>query len=182
MHQKSSMKQKNGSHESRKKPAVEAGSMTHRSVLVSLALAVFALVGCGDNSKDEVLSGCSNDSTCAVFALVNEERAEAGVEPLAYSGELQLAAQLHAEDMEANGYFSHDSLDGRNFVTRANDAGYAGQPSAENIAAGQQTPEQVMNSWMNSNGHRRNILSAGSNEIGIGRAGNMWVQKFGNRR
>lgn len=91
------------------------------------------------------------------------------------------AARLHAVDMVMQNYFSHSSKDGRNFSTRAKQANYSAFPSGENIAAGQRSPAQVMTSWMNSSGHRRNILSTGSNEIGVGLHNFYWVQVFGKR-
>ena len=59
------------------------------------------------------------------------------------------------------------------------DAGYDGCPRGENIALGQRSAEQVMGDWMDSDGHRRNILSSNSNEIGMGFLDNRWVQNFG---
>jgi uncharacterized protein YkwD len=116
---------------------------------------------------------------CAVFQLVNQERVSRGLAPYAWNTELAVASQRHAEDMVDQDYFSHTSLDGRNFGDRADDAGYDGSPRGENIAAGQQSAESVMDAWMNSTGHRDNILSTGSNEIGIGLQDFVWVQNFG---
>lgn len=116
---------------------------------------------------------------CDVFELVNAERLAAGLPPYAYNTDLALAAQDHARDMVQQDYFSHSSLDGRSFSDRVNETDYTGFPSGENIAAGQRDPESVMSSWMNSPGHRNNILSEGSNEIGIGFVDNHWVQVFG---
>ncbi len=123
----------------------------------------------------------ATDEPCRVFLLVNQERATAGVPPYTYNRELALAAQLHAIDMAENDYFSHTSLDGRKFSERILAAGYTGSPRGENIAWGQRTPEAVMSSWMNSSGHRANILATGSNEIGVGFYQNRWVQCFGRR-
>ena len=124
---------------------------------------------CEENQESE---------TCQVFRLVNIERADADLPAQAWNRELAVAAQLHAEDMVDNDYFDHTSLDGRSFSDRTDDAGYGGFARGENIAAGQQTPEQVMESWMGSTGHRQNILSD-ADEIGVGFASNHWVQVFG---
>lgn len=145
-----------------------------------VALCVLVLVpsGCGD---DPDIPDCETDEaseTCQVFRLVNIERADEGLPAYAWSTELALSAQLHAEDMDAQGYFDHASLDGRSFSDRAQESGYAGFPRGENIAMGQQTPEQVMDSWMSSPGHRSNILSD-ADEIGVGFANFYWVQVFG---
>ena len=146
--------------------------------LVGLVV-VFAMVSCGDSGPGG--SACTDETleVCQVYRLVNEERNAVGLDPYDWNGDLGLAAQLHAEDMNDQGYFSHDSLDGRDFVERIDDAGYDGSARGENIARGQRSPEQVMESWMDSDGHRRNILAEGSNEIGVGFIDNHWVQVFG---
>ncbi len=119
-----------------------------------------------------------------VLALVNDERAKAGCGSLTTSSALQRAAQGHSADMAANDYFSHDSQDGRTFSDRIRAAGYTGGAIAENIAAGQQTASAVMQSWMNSSGHRANILNCSYRHLGVGYAkgGSMspyWTQDFG---
>ena len=116
---------------------------------------------------------------CQVFILVNQERADRGLELYGWDSELATAAELHALDMVDNDYFSHVSQDGRSFSDRTAEVGYTGGPRGENIAAGQRSAEQVMTSWMNSDGHRANILAENSNEIGIGHDSAHWVQVFG---
>jgi uncharacterized protein YkwD len=125
-----------------------------------------------------------------VVVLVNQERAKAGLPPLKRIIELDEAARYHAADMAQDIYFEHDSYDRVNdnleFVCstweRINT--YYPSPRAENIAAGYATPDAVMNGWMNSSGHRKNILSTSSWEIGVGyfqggSYGSYWVQDFG---
>lgn len=115
-----------------------------------------------------------------VVSLVNSFRTDAGCGPVTVDDRLTAAAQGHAEDMSERGYFSHDSLDGRTFDQRIRDAGYP-SPGAENIARGARTAEQVMQMWMDSDGHRRNILNCDLSAIGVGldRDGFYWVQNFG---
>lgn len=81
---------------------------------------------------------------------------------------LQNAARLHSQDMAANGYFSHTSLDGRTFSQRIRAAGFMGSPLAENIAGGHPTPEIVVSGWMSSPGHCANIMSGSYQFVGIG--------------
>lgn len=163
-------------------------------MVVAMMLAVVPATGCGDEEAEPLAPGTvtplvpaaacdagAGDDRCAVFELVNQERAAAGVAPLDWNPALATAAQLHAEDMVAQDYFDHDSPDGRSFSDRAREAGYDASPRGENIAAGQPDASSVMNSWMNSNGHRNNILSEGSNEIGVGLHERHWVQVFGQR-
>ncbi len=149
-----------------------------------MLLGLAALVSSCGGTFDVEVPACETDegsASCEVFQIVNEERVSRGRLPYEWSHELAVAGQLHAEDMVDRGYFSHQSLDGRSFVDRARDADYDGFPTGENIAAGQTSATQVMQSWMNSSGHRSNILSEGSTEIGIGFYENYWVQVFGSR-
>lgn len=104
----------------------------------------------------------------AVLDLVNAEREQAGCGALEANPYLRTAAFLHSQDMAVNEYFDHTGLDGSRFWDRANRAGYQGAPAGENIAAGYRSAESVMNGWMNSSGHRANILNCRHTEIGIG--------------
>jgi uncharacterized protein YkwD len=130
-----------------------------------------------------VLEGWQQD----MLRLVNNERREAGLPPMTANAVLAVAAHNHAEDMEQRNFFSHTNPDGKNSFARIRDAGYFGSPcgctwqvwTGENIANGQQTVSQVMEDWMQSPGHRENILNPAFTEIGFGRAGTYWVQDFG---
>ena len=82
--------------------------------------------------------------------LVNVERAAEGLPPLSVDASLASAARAHSEDMGLQDYFSHTGLDGRSPADRIADAGYAWNYMGENIAAGQPTPEDVIDSWMAS--------------------------------
>jgi uncharacterized protein YkwD len=116
-----------------------------------------------------------------VLALVNEERAAEGLAPLQRNAELDAAAAGHAADMRANGFFSHTGSDGSNVGQRASQAGYDWSRVGENIAWGYPTAAAVMDGWMNSEGHRANILNAGYTEIGLavdGEGSPLWVQVF----
>ncbi|MEM7278663.1 MAG: major capsid protein [Pseudomonadota bacterium] len=122
----------------------------------------------------------------AVLDLVNQRRAEAGCGPVKPERSLHEAAYLHSKDMADNRYFSHTGLDGSRFWQRAERAGYEGFAAGENIAAGQRTPESVMTAWMNSTGHRNNILNCRHTHLGMGhyygsgsRYGHYWTQVFG---
>ncbi len=121
--------------------------------------------------------------------LVNRERRLVGLYDLAWDDRLGLAARGHAEDMAFQNYFSHVSLDGRTPGDRITAAGYSWNACGENIAAGQMTPEEVMASWMNSAGHRANILTNTFCDIGVGYAyapsssyRTYWVQNFGRKQ
>jgi uncharacterized protein YkwD len=107
----------------------------------------------------------------AALCLVNAERARYGLAPLVDNAQLATAAQLHASDMTANRYFSHVSADGRTFDQRIRASGYFGTYLAENIAWGGGslgTPRRVVSGWLNSAGHRANILNGLLRDSGIG--------------
>lgn len=121
-----------------------------------------------------------------VLQLTNANRAEAGCSALILDPTLNTVADGHSEDMAVRNYFSHDSPDGDGPGDRISDAGYQGRGWGENIAAGHRTAEAVVEGWMNSEGHRRNILNCDFNELGVGYAqggsyGTYWTQVFGIR-
>ena len=100
------------------------------------------------------------DFESEVIDLVNVERSAQGLHPLSYDHQLAAAARNHSEDMGLQDYFSHTSLDGRTVPERITAAGYAYNTYGENIAGGQPTPEDVIDAWMSSPGHRANILNS----------------------
>jgi uncharacterized protein YkwD len=116
----------------------------------------------------------------AVLALVNDARAAKGCKALVIDDRITTAAQAHSTDMATSNYFSHTSEDGRSFAQRMRDAGYP-NPGGENIAKGYRTPEQVMQGWMNSTGHRENIENCSFTTMGVGldTRGFLWTQNFG---
>ncbi|MEV5256548.1 CAP domain-containing protein [Streptomyces anulatus] len=117
-----------------------------------------------------------------VLSLVNQERAKVGCSPLSTSAPLTSLAQNFSEDMAARGFFDHTDPDGDTPWDRAAQAGVQGL-GAENIARGQADAQAVMEGWMNSEGHRANILNCDYKTIGIGvhegSGGPWWVQNFG---
>jgi uncharacterized protein YkwD len=124
----------------------------------------------------------------AVLEQVNAARRKAGAQPLRASAQLDQAAQKHAEDMLARGFFAHESPEGKTVRERAREAGYDWRAIGENIAEGQFTVDEVMDSWMKSPDHRRNILDRGFTELGVGLALGkgkngerrvLWAQSFG---
>lgn len=118
----------------------------------------------------------------AVLTLVNAERGNAGCGPLRDEPRLATAGRKHSADMKERGYFSHNTPEGITPWDRARAEGYD-QPAAENIARGQPTPEAVVTAWMNSDGHRRNILDCRYQGMGTGMVtgsgGPWWTQMFG---
>ncbi|MEV6678035.1 CAP domain-containing protein [Streptomyces erythrochromogenes] len=119
-----------------------------------------------------------------VLELVNQERAAAGCEAVTLNAKLTKAAQAHSADMAANSNMSHTGSDGSDPGARITRAGYAWSTYGENVAYGYSTPEKVMQGWMDSPGHRENILNCAFKEIGIGLAqpNSYWTQAFGTAR
>ena len=103
-----------------------------------------------------------------VLELVNEERAKQGLSPLTWHEGLANVARAHSQDMNDRRFFSHDNPDGQSPFDRIKAAGIAYTRAAENVAAGQKTPEEVMQGWMNSAGHRANILNPNLTALGVG--------------
>lgn len=116
----------------------------------------------------------------AVVAATNAERREAGCPALDTDRRLTRAAQGHAADMAEDDFFSHTGEDGEEFDDRIRDTGHPA-PGAENIAQGQSSAAEVVAAWMDSSGHRRNILNCSFTDIGVGydERGDYWVQDFG---
>ncbi|KST65346.1 hypothetical protein BC008_21940 [Mastigocoleus testarum BC008] len=113
-------------------------------------------------------TGSNDEFIQEVLRLTNQERTKFALEPLVLGTELSQISQNHSLDMAINDFFSHKSPDGSSAVERAEAQGYLYPYIGENIAAGYSTPEAVVAAWMNSPGHRRNILNPYYEEIGIG--------------
>ena len=116
-----------------------------------------------------------------VVRLVNEEMAKAGLPALTVDRGAASAAQVRAKEIERS--FSHTRPDGSSFNSALTEAGVNFRGAGENIAYGQNSPEKVMEGWMNSSGHRANILNSSYTSIGVGHyqnasGVNYWTQLF----
>ncbi|MFE2227736.1 CAP domain-containing protein [Streptomyces kronopolitis] len=129
-------------------------------------------------------SASASGDTAQVVKLVNDERGKAGCAPLKVNAELTKAAQDHSKDMAGHKNMSHTGSDGSSPGDRITRAGYSWGAYGENVAYGYSSPESVMKGWMNSPGHKRNILDCSFKEIGVGHAqpGDYWTQDFGTAR
>ena len=125
-----------------------------------------------------------------MLAEVNEQRKAAGAPPLALDSHLNEVAQKHAEDMLSRSYYDHQSPEGLLPRDRVLGSGYPAALVAENIARGPTSVDEVMSAWLQSRGHRANLLNRGLTEIGVGCAVGrnatgytvLWVQDFGHPR
>ncbi|WP_096269769.1 CAP domain-containing protein [Paucisalibacillus globulus] len=113
-----------------------------------------------------------------VAQLVNKERAKQGLSPLLHRADIKSVAEKKAMDMINSNYFSHTSPNYGSPFDMMKTFGIKYRTAGENIAKGQKTPQEVMNAWMNSSGHRANILNAKFDSIGVGYYNGAWVQMF----
>jgi uncharacterized YkwD family protein/spore coat assembly protein SafA len=118
-----------------------------------------------------------------VIRLVNIQRTKAGLQALTQNWQLSRVARYKSQDMIDRGYFAHNSPTYGSPFKMMESFGLRYSAAGENIAMGQQSPAQVMNAWMNSPGHRNNIMSPSFTQIGVGlakdRKGRMyWTQMF----
>jgi uncharacterized YkwD family protein/spore coat assembly protein SafA len=115
-----------------------------------------------------------------VVRLVNEIRVKNGLRELTYDWQLSRVARIKSQDMRDNRYFSHTSPTYGSPFQMMKSFGITYRSAGENIARGQQTPQAVVNAWMNSSGHRANILNSSFTHIGVGYVadGKYWTQMF----
>ena len=142
----------------------------------------------GNTGSDNGSNNGSTDSTVTsqtafenrVLELVNEERAKNGLSALQMDESVREVARVKSSDMSKNNYFSHTSPTYGTPFEMLKSYGISYKSAGENIAQGYTSPEAVVNGWMNSSGHRANILNANYTHIGIGYEadGNYWTQMF----
>jgi uncharacterized protein YkwD len=153
----------------------------------SLFFLIF-LAGCG-SSKAGALALSSHSQAAvetqpseaqAAIQVANEIRKQNGLPELVFDPKLTAVAQAHAEDMLNRKYFDHNTPEGLTPFDRIQAGGVDFQAAAENIAMGENDPHAVFDLWLNSPGHRRNLLNKDYGHQGIGYAGGYWVHDFAN--
>ena len=129
--------------------------------------------------QDQASAGISQYAQ-QVIELTNKERARAGLPALKADAQLSSVAQKKSQDMQQNHYFSHTSPTYGSPFDMMRDFGVTYKTAGENIAKGQRTPQEVVTAWMNSSGHRANILNKQFTHIGVGfeQSGKHWTQMF----
>ncbi|MGD7055204.1 CAP domain-containing protein [Sutcliffiella horikoshii] len=128
----------------------------------------------------EQAAGAVSEFEKKVVELTNAEREKQGLAPLELDVELSKVAKDKSKDMQQNNYFSHNSPTHGSPFDMMKKYGIQYNTAGENIAQGQQSPEEVVNAWMNSEGHRANIMNENFTHIGVGHVeeGNYWTQMF----
>ncbi|TDC96780.1 CAP domain-containing protein [Saccharopolyspora aridisoli] len=153
--------------------------MTPKTTLSVVAAAL--LIGAGmSTAAVSMASDPTPPAQDEVVALVNKARTAAGCAPLTVDGRLTKAATEHSADMARRGYFNHTTPEGITFSERVRAAGHPA-PGAENIARGHTSAAQVVDGWLKSRSHRKNIMNCSLRTIGVGVEydGNYWTQDFG---
>jgi uncharacterized protein YkwD len=175
-------------HRSARRAAVVAALVTGPVLVAGPVLACAAPALAADTAAVRTKPAVPADPAAyeaQVVALTNAARTVQGCPALRADDRLAAAARAHSTDMVAQSFFSHTGSNGSTFVAREVAAGYPKKgASAENIAWGYRTPQEVVTGWMNSSGHRANILNCSSVAVGVGlayKAGGTpyWTQDFG---
>ncbi|RAP28389.1 hypothetical protein C2W64_04823 [Brevibacillus laterosporus] len=130
-----------------------------------------------NDSKDNVSSEASA-MVNEVVDIVNQERSKAGLKPLSMDNELSKMATDKAKDMAKNNYFDHNSPTYGSPFDMMKQYDISFRTAGENIAQGQRSAKEVMKDWMNSSGHRKNIMNSSFTTIGVGYYNGYWVQEF----
>jgi uncharacterized protein YkwD len=141
-----------------------------------------------DVSNDNTDTGVSSVNKTVLLQLVNDTRQRGcncgptympPVGVVIWNNQLGTSAQMHSNDMLTNNYFSHTGLDGSSPGDRIRLAGYNWRKYGENIAKGYSSEQEVINAWILSEDHCRNIMDPDFREMGVARAGVYWTQEFG---
>ncbi len=139
---------------------------------------------------DQDSDAISNINQQELVKLVNKYRTEGcdcgsermpAVATITWNENLAEAAYLHSKDMKENSYFSHTGKDNSDAGTRIERQGYNWRTYGENIAKGYSNEKKVVEGWIDSEGHCRNIMNGDFKEMGVGKAGDYWTQIFGTR-
>jgi len=162
-------------------------SMSLLPVLLSILLSCSKAATSADSG---ITAGNTSLNRELMLKLVNEVRQKGcncdgtyypPAPALAWNELLEKAAFAHASDMQKNNYFSHTAKDGSNAGTRIERVGYSWKTYGENIAHGYRSEKEVVEGWLSSPGHCRNIMNRSFREMGVAKVGLYWAQEFGSR-
>ena len=157
------------------------GALTLCAILALQALPISALFAADAAAPTEQVTTKADARETALLAAINQARADTGLSPLSLLPALSRAADTRARELGTA--FSHTRPNGSNFSTALKEQNVSYRRAGENIAWGQKSPEEVMKAWMNSDGHRANILNPNFTKIGVGhyqnaKGTNYWAQLF----
>ena len=149
----------------------------NRALPVRVA-AIVAVLMTASACESTILGLHDNPDVFTFVELMNEHRVTVGCAPLAWNAGVAEVAEAHSQDMIDRSFFAHDNPDGDSPFQRLQDAGIDYSRAAENIAYGYPTAEAVLDGWLNSSGHRRNIENCSLTEHGVGLVGTHWTHVF----
>ena len=159
-----------------------------RNLSVLFILISLVLCSCQKSDVTNNTGGTSSVNKTVLIQLVNDVR-QSGcncgatymppVNAVVWNSQLETAALMHSKDMLTNNYFGHTALDGSSPGDRIRQAGYIWRKYGENIAKGYSTEQEVINAWILSEDHCKNIMDPDFREMGVARAGVYWTQEFG---
>lgn len=151
---------------------------------------LFSVIISCDKNNSGIPENQQNEFKEKLLKLVNEVRTsgcncageyQAPVDEVVWNDTLAKVAYNHSVDMDENNYFSHTDLNGGSPGDRMRDAGYSWTTYGENIANGYTDEEAVIEGWLKSPGHCKNIMNGNFKEMGVGKSGTYWTQVFGKR-
>lgn len=159
---------------------------------VCLLLVFFSVGATGrkSNPSSSIQNAMTENNKKTLLALVNEARAKGckcGTQRMPPAGEvtwneqLEAAATKHSADMFRHSFLRHEGSDGSTLATRISGEGFKWKSCAENIAEGYETEQQVIEGWLKSPAHCRNLMNPDYHFMGVARAGNYWTQDFAGR-
>jgi uncharacterized protein YkwD len=140
--------------------------------------ATFARNPLSDNEK-ELLLNLVNEARSKGCRCGSQKMPPAG--PVEWNEQLEKAAEKHSQDMARHRFMGHDGSDGSAFSARITKAGFKWASCAENIAEGYETVEKVVDGWLNSPSHCKNLMDPRSKFMGVARDGTFWTQDFGGK-
>jgi uncharacterized protein YkwD len=169
---------------------MQSGRMTSIALFFSFFAASANNVFATANDPGPVVKGSKINKT-VLLQIVNEVRKKGcqcgdqwypSAPPVVWNDQLENAAVQHSTDMYQKKYFSHTSQDGTNAGVRIDAVGYRWKTYGENIAMGYRNEKEVVEGWVKSPGHCRNIMNKDFKEMGVAKAGSYWTQDFGTKR
>jgi uncharacterized protein YkwD len=146
-----------------------------RYLLTAVFFSLIFLVPASFSNDPKGLCGAKDPEIRELVRLVNAKRRSIGCQELRWDERLAAVALAHSRDMVSRNFFSHTNPDGKDPFDRLRDANLGFSAAAENIATGQATGGEVYNTWLQSQGHRRNMLDCRYTRHGIGKAGGRWT-------
>ena len=162
-----------------------------RLKITLLFLILFQVIsGYGKEPSTSDHNPLTENEKTILLRLVNEARSKGyrcggkkmqPADPLVWNEQLEIAAEKHSQDMSRHRFMGHDGSDGTSFSSRITKAGFKWTSCAENVAEGYETVEKVVDGWLNSPSHCKNLMDPRSKFMGAARDGTFWTQDFGGK-